>query len=170
LKLFLIGLPGAGKSTLGGELARCFSVPFIDLDHEISQVAGISIPEIFHNQGEVSFRQLEADVLRKFTQDSFVMATGGGTPCFHENMEYMNSTGITVFLDVPPDRIVKRLMEAGDAGRPLLAVQNEDELRNRIHELWVSRLPYYQQASVQISAESVKPEEIQKIIMNYLKK
>jgi shikimate kinase len=82
----------------------------------------------------------------------------------------MNSTGITVFLDVPPDRIVKRLMEAGDAGRPLLAVQNEDELRNRIHELWVSRLPYYQQASVQISAESVKPEEIQKIIMNYLKK
>lgn len=163
-------MPGAGKSTLGQALAKLFSIPFIDLDHEISKVAGLSIPEIFASQGEVHFRQLEADVLRKQTEASFVMATGGGTPCFHENMMYMNSTGIVVFLDVPSDVIVKRLMDAGNSGRPLLAVQDEDELRNRIYKLLIDRLPYYHAAPIQISSESVKPEEIQRAITNFLKK
>ena len=170
LKIFLIGLPGAGKSTLGRELARLLCIPFIDLDHAISKAAGHSIPEIFHSRGEAYFRQLEADTLRSFTEASFVMATGGGTPCFHENMVYMNSTGVTVYLDVRPDVIVTRLMETGDTGRPLLAGQNENELRVRLDELREARLPHYQQAQLRIATEPVKPNEVQQAILEYLKK
>src|SRR5688572_17553731 len=110
MKLFLIGLLGSGKSFLGKELAKALNLPFIDLDDILEKKEGMKVSEIFSAKGEEHFRILEATALREqSTQKAFVMATGGGTPCFHDNMTHINQCGTSVFLNTPVSEIVKRL-------------------------------------------------------------
>ena len=99
MKIFLIGLPGSGKSTIGKSLALELSYPFIDLDLDIEKAEGRTIKQIFKQMHEGYFRQLESKALKKYcqSQDSFVMATGGGAPCFFDNMEQINQAGKSVF-------------------------------------------------------------------------
>src|SRR5579859_2734142 len=103
MKIFLIGLPGSGKTTMGKSLADALRLPFADLDVEIEKSEGLTVPQIFEKRGEDYFRAAESELLKKFTSSSghFVMAAGGGAPCFNRNMTAMNQSGITVFLDVP---------------------------------------------------------------------
>lgn len=119
----LLGMPGAGKTTLGRRLAAHFAYPFLDLDAAIEARAGRGIPAIFQAEGEAYFRQLEADTLREVVArpGPLVLATGGGTPCFHENMAVLQAAGLTVWLDVPLMVLAARLRAAGLASRPLLA-------------------------------------------------
>ncbi|MEM8967400.1 MAG: shikimate kinase, partial [Bacteroidota bacterium] len=103
LKLFLVGLPGSGKSTLGKQLAEKLDLPFIDLDDIIEAEARQPIRKIFARQGEDYFRRLEQKtLLDTISQNSdFVMATGGGATCFFDNMQKMNDAGTTIFVDTP---------------------------------------------------------------------
>lgn len=113
IRIFLTGYMGAGKTTLGKAFARELNVPFIDLDWYIEERFHKSIRELFVERGEASFRELERNMLHEVSEfEDVIISTGGGTPCFFDNMDYMNGHGQTVFLDVHPDILFNRLRVA----------------------------------------------------------
>lgn len=138
-KIFLIGLPGSGKTTSGLDLAHKLGIQFVDLDQEIEKESKQTVTEIFEQKGEAHFRQLEKLHLEKIiaSVDMFVMATGGGTPCFFNNLNTMKQVGTVFYLDTPVEEIQRRLMH--DTSRPLLR-------NNRLEELLASRKKWYNQA------------------------
>ena len=147
MKLYLIGMPGSGKTTLGRALAAHYALPFLDLDAEIVARAGQVIPAIFLQHGEAHFRQLEAEVLRDIAArpGSLVLATGGGTPCFHDNLAVLLEAGVTVWLDVPVAELAARLSKGVEKGsRPLLATSGPTE--KWLQETLSTRTRFYQQA------------------------
>ena len=103
LKVVLVGLPGSGKSTFGRQLAKEMGFPFLDLDQLIEERYQLKISDIFSIHGEGTFREWESLVLQDtLKQDrAYILASGGGTPCFNDNMDLINSQGISVYLDVP---------------------------------------------------------------------
>lgn len=137
--IFLVGLMGAGKTTVGRALARKLNKRFIDSDHEIEARTGASIPLIFEIEGEASFRQRESDVIRDLTaQSDIVLATGGGAILKPENREYLKTRGIVIYLRASVNSILQRTSH--DKNRPLL--QTADP-RARLEQLAREREPYY---------------------------
>lgn len=151
-RIFLTGMPGCGKTVVGRYLAEIMLLPFIDLDAVISKNAGMDINRIFAELGETQFRRMEAHWLREVSshESEFVLATGGGAPCFHGNIEFMNSVGVTVFLDVHLDELCLRLMRRGTSKRPLLRHLSEEKLRSELHEKFEQRRPYYTQSKIRV--------------------
>jgi shikimate kinase len=151
--LYLIGLPGSGKTTIGRRLAAHYGWEFRDLDVDIVTQAGCTIPEIFAAEGEAGFRQREADALRAVAArpgPPLVLATGGGTPCFHDNLGVLHDTGFTVWLDVPLPELVRRLVRASST-RPLLAAtvaqeSPETALFEQLGRTLAARERFYSQA------------------------
>ncbi|SNS97046.1 shikimate kinase [Ekhidna lutea] len=137
-KIFLIGLPGAGKTTLGLDLAVDLGVQFVDLDQDIEKAEKCSIREIFELKGEAHFRQLEKYHLEKVINeiDSFVMATGGGTPCFFDNMEVMQKAGTICYINTPIEEIQMRIEK--DTTRPLMKTNTLENLLDQRKE-WYRR-------------------------------
>jgi shikimate kinase len=148
--IFLIGMPGAGKTTIGRKLSTALQMPFIDLDEYIEAKHGQSVRQIFADKGESFFRQAEAAALREVANhnEGAIVATGGGTPCFLNNMELMNEAGTTVFLKLTPEVIAERLMAHGREQRPLVAGKTPDEIRQFVTETLAKRLEFYQNAHI----------------------
>ena len=148
--LSLLGLPGAGKTTLGRQLAAHYGCQFLDLDAAIVAAAGCSIPAIFAAEGEAGFRVREAAVLREVLAvpgPPLVLATGGGTPCFHGNLAVLNAASCTLWLDVPVPVLAARLAAAAEtASRPLLAPAGSTE--HWLRETLAAREQFYRQARV----------------------
>ena len=156
--LSLVGLPGVGKTTLGRELAAHFNRPFLDLDAAIEARTGRSVREIFAAEGETGFREAEAAVLREVLGRSgppLVLATGGGTPCFHGNMELLNQAGPTLWLDVPVDVLAARLPPDEVAKRPLMAAAGGAEAWLRA--TLAARIRFYGQARLRCMAACTLP-------------
>ena len=162
MKIYLIGLPGCGKSTLGRQLSKKLNIPFIDLDTAIEQRESKVIKDIFKQKGEDYFRKVEAETLRRISEGlaDFIMATGGGAPVFFDNMEFMNSFGETVFLDVPPMVITERILKADKEERPLLARLGPEELKDQIEFLRSQRIRFYNQANHKITADTVLVDDV----------
>jgi shikimate kinase len=162
MKIFLIGLPGCGKSTLGKQLAEKLKVPFVDLDAEIEKSVGIPIKDIFKKYGETFFRKEESEQLHKFGEGvkDFVMATGGGVPVFFDNMKFMNQYGRTVFLDVPAREISQRIGKTKLDERPLLGSTHPDELKDQIEFLRSQRISFYQQAHIRLVNDTIQLSDI----------
>ena len=160
--IFLIGLPGSGKSTLGKELAQRLQLAFIDLDQAIVDRIGMSIPEYFQLQGEGNFRLQEKEALHHIcaTQDGFVMATGGGAPCFHFNMDTMNEHGETVYLDVSPGDLALRIMDEGVENRPIFKSYDQMDLIQEIRELKEKREEFYNQSKIKIRDNQITVDKI----------
>lgn len=137
--IFLVGLMGAGKTTIGRALARTLDKRFVDSDHEIEARTGVSIPLIFEIEGEASFRQREADMIRELTEQSdIVLATGGGAILRAENRACLKERGTVIYLRASVNSILRRTSH--DKNRPLL--QTADP-RQRLEQLAQEREPYY---------------------------
>ena len=166
MKIFLVGLPGCGKSTLGKQLAEKLSIAFFDLDAEIEKSVGLPVKSIFKRYGELFFRKEESESLQRLSEGpaSFVMATGGGTPIFFDNMVYMNKNGFTIFLDVPATEIANRILKSALEERPLFSGVHPEELKDQIEFLRSQRIPFYRQAQASLSGEVILLDEIVKAV------
>lgn len=162
MKIFLIGLPGSGKSTLGKSLAGRLGYPCVDLDAAIEGSQGKSVKDIFRDDGEGAFRELEGEMLRSCmaSNPDFVMATGGGTPCFGANLQTMNDSGVSIFLDVSPEEIAKRFGIDQSAERPLLSLNEGESLVHRLNTLRAQRLPFYQKATHSVTSDIISVEDL----------
>ncbi len=160
-KIFLIGMPGSGKTTIGQKLAEKLSIPFFDLDEIIEEKTGSTIDEIFSREGEEFFRKLESKYLEEVINNysSFVLSTGGGTPCFHQNMELIKKSGISVYLDVSAEELNRRLLP-GISHRPLLKNKSEEELLEEIKNKLNVRSFYYKQSDHLIINDNINVDSI----------
>lgn len=155
-RIFLVGYMGAGKTTLGRALAKTLGLQFVDLDCYIEERYHKTIPQIFADKGENGFRELEKRMLHEAGEfENVVISTGGGTPCFFDNMDYMNSQGTTVYLDVPVERLFIRLSIARHK-RPLIKEKNDEELRAFISEQLEKREGYYRKAGYTFIADRLE--------------
>ena len=145
-RIFLIGYMGAGKTTLGKAFARAMGLTFVDLDWYIEERFHKTVGQIFAERGEEGFRELEKRMLREAGDfEDVVISVGGGTPCFFDNIDYMNQAGETVFLDVD-NKVLFRRLKVAKQQRPLLANKTDEELMAFIQEALQKRLPYYRKA------------------------
>ncbi|MBR2301434.1 MAG: shikimate kinase [Bacteroidaceae bacterium] len=158
-RILLIGYMGAGKTTLGRALAKELGLTFIDLDSFIEERFCRSISQIFAEKGEEEFRKIEQRMLHEVAEfEDVIISTGGGTPCFFDNIDYMNEKGTTVFLDVPVERLFIRLSIARKQ-RPLIKDKNDEELLSFINEQLSKRLPYYTKARYSFVADRLEDKE-----------
>ena len=160
LKVVLIGLPGSGKSTFGKQLAKELGFPFLDLDQLIEERYQLKISDIFSIHGEGTFREWESLVLQDtLKQDrAYILASGGGTPCFNDNMDLINSQGISVYLDVPLGSISRRLQTSKAQQRPLFQGLDQGEITLKLKSLLVTREYFYNQAKIKLSGEDFSAE------------
>ncbi len=143
----------SGKSTLGKKLARMMGYRFLDLDKLIESREGMAISLIFSSKGEPYFRKLESEILKEIQANrGIILASGGGTPCFFDNMQYINNLGISVFLDIPASDLAKRIENHGKDDRPILSGVSslELELKQKIEQ----RMPFYSQAQLTVQGQT----------------
>ncbi len=171
LKVVLIGLPGSGKSTFGRQLASVLNFPYYDLDNLIEANYKMKIPEIFSEFGEGQFRDWETESLKKILQfqESFVLASGGGCPCFNENIDLINEHAVSVYLDVPLEEISKRLGVSKIQTRPMFQDLDRFEIRMKLKTLLADREYFYNQAKIKLSGEDFSAELLISELISLLK-
>ena len=175
-RVFLVGYMGAGKTTVGKELAKLAGLSFIDLDFYIEGRYHKAVSQIFAERGEEAFREIERNMLHEVAEfelgygDKMThISTGGGAPCFFDNMEFMNASGTTVYLKVSVEELAKRL-ELCKHTRPVLKGRSGEELRAFIAESLEKRNPFYTKASITFDAEKMLTESDVHDISNALMK
>ncbi len=167
--IFLIGFMGSGKTFLGRKLAVLLDRQFIDLDLILEGEEGKSISEIFDSAGEAYFREREAKVLRGIPKNvTAVVATGGGTPCYHEGIQWMNDHGLTVYLNPSSDILFERLKNQ-ITHRPLLNLKSDDDLVGFIQSKLEERTRFYSLAHITVSTDDVSAEAIAEELKSYIK-
>ncbi|MBN8687949.1 MAG: shikimate kinase [Chitinophagales bacterium] len=161
MKIYLIGFMGSGKTHWGRLLSEKLGIRFFDLDEQITAKAGKSIPEIFAIDGEEHFRLLEKEVLQTLTasHEQFILSTGGGTPCYFNNIDFMNEAGTTVWIHTPADVLFTRLVKEKEK-RPLIRDLSDEQLRSFISKKYADRRMYYEQASLIVEEEPVQLEKL----------
>lgn len=150
---------GSGKTKLGKRLARLLHYNFIDLDKQIEEKENTSIAGLFENKGEEYFREKESEYLRQLQDEKTVVATGGGTPCYYDNMNWMLQHGKCVWLKVSEEELFRRLREKRDK-RPLLRNLSDDELKNFISSKLSERSRYYSMAHLIIPSDGLKEKKL----------
>ncbi|TCP31157.1 shikimate kinase [Scopulibacillus darangshiensis] len=160
--VFLTGFMGAGKTTVGGQLAKVLGLDVFDTDHVIEKTFKKSISDIFADQGEAYFRECEQRVLRELSSKRAVITTGGGVILDEGNRQIMKKNGITIYLHCSPSKILKRL--AGDTTRPLLHGDQEQKVITMLEK----RLPYYLEADYTVNTTMKSVQTIISEIVNLL--
>ncbi|UCS93583.1 shikimate kinase [Echinicola marina] len=170
-KIVLIGMPGSGKSTLGKLLAKQLNFDFYDLDEEIVRAEGMEIPKIFLSKGEGYFRKLETKVLAALLEkeSSFLLSTGGGAPCYNENMELINQRGISVYLEVSVSELLKRLTKNEADKRPMFQGLDTAEISQKLYDLLTEREEFYQKAKIKLSGDDITTEFLISELMTYFR-
>lgn len=161
---FLIGFMGCGKTTLGKKLASRMGYPFIDLDHVLEGKAGMTIAEYFSTRGEDAFRKLESEILQQTAYpENAIVSTGGGLPCFFNNMEWINAHGRSIYIQLPPKTLAQRLLNEKNK-RPLLRDKQGDELVSFIDQKLSERETFYKQASIIADGHSLNAERAENLL------
>lgn len=168
--IILIGFMGAGKSTIGKELASCLEMEFVDTDELIESNEGMSIQELFDSKGEDKFRQLERDIILNGNWSNTVISVGGGMPCFLDNMAILKSKGITIYLNITAKSLSQRLW-LKRKGRPLLyGFKTMSELAEFIDVKLAERQDFYKDSKIDYNADDkascVIVEELKEVIKN----
>jgi Shikimate kinase len=164
MRIYLIGFMGSGKTTIGKPLAAKLGYQFVDQDEVIEKRFGMTITEVFAKYGEPKFRETEREVLAELSQtDKAVIATGGGCPCFFDNMETMNRHGLTIYLKGDPKTLVHRLKDSHGT-RPLIKGKTEDELLQYVMDKLQERDPYYSKAKCTVEARNLKVDDILQLL------
>lgn len=160
MRIFLIGFMGSGKTTWGRLISEKMGLPFFDLDEIIEMRVNLKINDIFETKGEDYFRKLEAVCLRELHEKKdFILACGGGTPCFYDNMMVMNSLGSTVWLNTPKQVMATRLLQEA-SHRPLIRSLSPLKLQEYIDDKLEERLQFYQQATMIVDPTLTSPDEL----------
>ena len=151
-RIFLIGYMGSGKTSMGIKLAENLGLTFVDMDHHIEEKYHKTVSQIFEESGQDAFRKMEQNCLHEVAEfENCVIATGGGAPCFYDNMTFMNAHGLTVYLNLSSEQLAARLEMSRAGKRPLIANKQGDELRQFIAEGLSAREVFYKQAKVSVS-------------------
>lgn len=167
MKFFLIGMMGAGKTYWSKKWATQCNIAHYDLDEVIEKQQESSVAEIFAQKGEACFREIETETLMQFGEKkSFLLAVGGGTPCFQQNMQWMNSNGITIWLDEPVHILVERL-KPEKAHRPLLKHLSDEELHSFLKNKLEERKPFYGQSQYHLFGKEISDETFKKIVYEH---
>ena len=154
MRIFLTGFMGSGKTTSGRRLASRLGYDFVDLDDAIELETGLTIGELFR-ESEMRFREKEREVLLKLINlDNSVIATGGGTPCFFDNMTWMNRHGLTIYLSLTNGSLFHRLAPSKE-NRPLICHMGDIELMEYIMDSLVIREPYYKMSAITVTGEDL---------------
>jgi shikimate kinase len=165
-RIFLIGYMGSGKTTIGKLLAEKLGYSFIDMDSHIEESQFKTVTQIFSELGEERFRLLERECLHEVAEfEDVVISTGGGAPCFFDNIDYMNSHGLTVYLNLSPAQLTERLEASKANKRPLLAERKGEELQQFIADGLAKRDPFYSKAILTVNAND---EDVLLQICNFI--
>ena len=166
-RIFLIGMMGSGKSHWLKQMAKWNKSVGYDLDALIEMNEEKTIAEIFNEDGEVYFRKVESKILRWFKEKKkYVVATGGGTACTQENMDWMKKEGVVIWLDESVDVLAKRL-STEKAHRPLISHLSEQELANFLEQKLVERHPFYKQADYRLTSDQITEAGLKKLIQKH---
>lgn len=164
--IFIVGYMGSGKSTVGKKLATRLKLDFVDIDAAIVNMTGKEVADIFREEGEDAFRQLEHSIIVSLcARTNTVVATGGGAPCFYDNMALMNKHGITVYLKMHPDSLASRII-ASNTERPLLSRISRDDLPAYISQHLYEREVFYNKAKLTIKGESIKIDDLERLVIS----
>ncbi len=160
--VYLVGMPGSGKTTVGREVAGRLGVPFVDLDAEVERTAGRSVPQLFEERGEDAFRALEARALLDVSRhDPSVVACGGGVVLEPANRVTLRNTGVCVFVDVPLEQLRERVRPAAD--RPLIRADGD------LERLLAAREPLYREFAAHVVDGSGSPKGVADAILEELR-
>lgn len=163
MKIFLIGFMGSGKTTLGKKLANILKYQFIDLDSCIEEYEARTISQIFQEDGEDYFRNLERVYLHRLIEkEDVVISTGGGTPCFFDNMDKMNEYGKTIYINIHPKKLLPRLLSASNT-RPLLSGIDEKGMLDYVFKTIRSREKYYYKAKIVVMGYKLTASKLEKL-------
>jgi len=167
-KIVLVGLPGSGKSTFGRELAISLNASYLDLDQLIENKYRMKISQIFFQLGEKKFREWETETLREVlkSEESFVLASGGGCPCFNTNMDDINRTATSVYLDVEIDEIAERLSISKSNNRPMFSSLDQQGIKNKLGDLLMQRKEYYDRSKLTLRNSEISIEQLIKDLTN----
>ncbi|MCU7695045.1 shikimate kinase [Haoranjiania flava] len=165
-KIFLVGMMGSGKTTCAKKWAGAVNANAYDLDALIEEEEGCTISGIFAQKGEDYFRKKESELLRTFAQkDNFILATGGGAPCYYDNMQWMNEHGTTIWLNVSSGVLFSRLKHAREH-RPLLRSLDDDALKEFINKKMAEREAFYSQAQHIFTDKEITKKHFKKLFDN----
>ncbi len=164
-KIILVGYMGTGKSAIGKKLAKVLGIDFIDLDHYIEEKEEQEITTIFEKKGELYFRKVEKKYSEQLLSSNynFILATGGGTPCYYNNMKFINEKSISFFINTPLNILVERLAKNKNQ-RPLIKHLNNDELMEFIAKHLFERNQFYQEANYAITNNTTVNDAVKEII------
>lgn len=163
-RIFLVGFMGSGKSYWGKIWAEETGYTFTDLDEIIEKAEQSSIHTIFEKKGEVYFRQTEAILLRSMQQENTIIACGGGTPCYYDNMQWINKNGCSIWLQATTNDILKNIQRGG-ANRPLLKGLDEKQLQSYITNSLKEREQYYSMAAIGLPVSTLNRDVIQSLFL-----
>ena len=159
-RIYLVGYMGAGKTTTARRLAHRLGWEVVDTDALFEEKYKISVNDFFNKYDEPLYRKLESAVLKETeTLENVVVSTGGGTACYFDNMDWMNSHGLTVFMRISPEAAVDRVIHSRHK-RPLVEGKSEEELTEFVKQHYASRIPFYEQAKITVKSENLDLEAL----------
>jgi len=168
--IFIVGFMGAGKSTFGKKLATKLKVEFLDLDQHIAAVNGFGyLADYIDRFGLNTFRQVESALLKSLPAKAMIVATGGGTPCYFDNMAWMKQAGLVVYLKLDEGILTSRLRQSDLSKRPLLRNKSPEEITDYVHVLLKERAPFFEDAPITFCPQTDDLDILVKQLKDYLK-